>query len=235
MPAIETTNHPNPRRLIAVILAAFFSTTGLLLLLALCIIAYYTTQREEEEEEEVAQTAPHMNPTPPPTPTEEDEVLFDNLTVLLTELLLCIYLEHRRYFPRRGTNPWTAPANEPTPAPFPGSTPITVKEPDWLSRYSPEDTDTDTDEPGTSQRQGRLPDPQSEPDPLTDLELPEESPFNPRERDYEWNQLEQIDRDILRPYAIEAWELRQADVETHTRIPEQNSTREHMEYFLTIH
>ncbi|PBK89744.1 hypothetical protein ARMGADRAFT_1083206 [Armillaria gallica] len=37
-----------------------------------------------------AATAPHMNPTPPPTPTEEDVVLFDNLAILLTELLLCI-------------------------------------------------------------------------------------------------------------------------------------------------
>ncbi|PBK98294.1 hypothetical protein ARMGADRAFT_1026356 [Armillaria gallica] len=43
--------------------------------------------------------------------------------------------------------------------------------------------------------------PQGEPNPL---DLPEESPFNPRGQDYEWNQLEQVDRDILGPYATEA-------------------------------
>ncbi|PBK98295.1 hypothetical protein ARMGADRAFT_1075152 [Armillaria gallica] len=50
MPAIETTNHPNPQTLITVILTAFFSTAGILLLLALCIIAYDTSWIEEEEE-----------------------------------------------------------------------------------------------------------------------------------------------------------------------------------------
>ncbi len=37
--------------------------------------------------------------TPPPTPTEEDEILFDNLTVLLLELILTVYLYHRRRTP----------------------------------------------------------------------------------------------------------------------------------------
>ncbi|PBK96567.1 hypothetical protein ARMGADRAFT_1076727 [Armillaria gallica] len=55
----------------------------------------------------------YMNPTPPLTPTEEDEVLFDNLTILLTELLL---------FNKRNiqveTDPWaswenTQPATDP--------------------------------------------------------------------------------------------------------------------------
>ncbi|PBL04535.1 hypothetical protein ARMGADRAFT_1070980 [Armillaria gallica] len=100
----------------------------------------------------------------------------------------------------------------------------------WPSEDS--DSDTDADEPGPSQRRGRLPDPESEPDPLADPTLSEESPFNPRGRDYEWNQLAQVDRDILGPYAVEAWELRRADVEAHTRIPEWNSTHEHMEYYL---
>ncbi|PBK79887.1 hypothetical protein ARMGADRAFT_1092666 [Armillaria gallica] len=123
MPAIETTNHLNPRTIITVILAAFFSTAALTILFILCIVAYDTARLEEDEGEARAalpfhyvpshlltplpeartrtmQTAPYMNPTPPPTPTQEDEVLFDNLTVLLTELLLCVYLEHRQLFPR---------------------------------------------------------------------------------------------------------------------------------------
>ncbi len=34
--------------------------------------------------------------TLPPTPTEENETLFDNLTVLLFELIITVYLYHRR-------------------------------------------------------------------------------------------------------------------------------------------
>ncbi len=34
--------------------------------------------------------------TPPPTPTEEDKNLFDNLAVLLFELLITVYREHLR-------------------------------------------------------------------------------------------------------------------------------------------
>ncbi len=33
-------------------------------------------------------------------------------------------------------------------------------------------------------------------------------PFNWEGPDYEWNALEQIDRDILGPERVEAWELR---------------------------
>ncbi|PBK85105.1 hypothetical protein ARMGADRAFT_1036601 [Armillaria gallica] len=77
--------------------------------------------------------------------------------------------------------------------------------------------------------------PPGEPNPLTDPTLSEESPFNARGGDYEWNQLKQVDRDILGPYAVEAWELRRADVEACTRIPEWNGTQEHMEYFLAVH
>ncbi len=47
--------------------------------------------------------SPSMSPdypilfqTPPPTPTEEDRILFDNLVDLLFELIVTIYHEHRR-------------------------------------------------------------------------------------------------------------------------------------------
>ncbi len=33
-------------------------------------------------------------------------------------------------------------------------------------------------------------------------------PFNWQRPDWEWNALEQIDRDILGPEQVEAWELR---------------------------
>ncbi|PBK98122.1 hypothetical protein ARMGADRAFT_1074993 [Armillaria gallica] len=62
-------------------------------------------------------------------------------------------------------------------------------------RFPNEDSNT-TDEPNSE--------PLKEPVPLQALmDL-----FNPRGLDYEWNQLEQVDRDILGPYATEAWELR---------------------------
>ncbi len=34
--------------------------------------------------------------TPPPSPTEEDQILFDNLTTLLFELIITVYREHLR-------------------------------------------------------------------------------------------------------------------------------------------
>ncbi len=34
--------------------------------------------------------------TPPPSLTEEDKILFDNLTVLLFELIITVYREHLR-------------------------------------------------------------------------------------------------------------------------------------------
>ncbi|PBK79664.1 hypothetical protein ARMGADRAFT_1040617 [Armillaria gallica] len=87
-----------------------------------------------------------------------------------------------------------------------GATSATVAQPRESDRWPLEDSDTntDTDEPGPSQRRRRLPNPASKPDSLADPELLEESPFNLRGCDYEWNQLEQIDRDILGPYAVEA-------------------------------
>ncbi len=57
-------------------------------------------------------------------------------------------------------------------------------------------------------------------------------PFNWEGPDYEWNELEQIDRDILGPEAVEAWELRRADIEARTSW-HHAGTREHMEYYLT--
>ncbi|KAK0224862.1 hypothetical protein EDD85DRAFT_959125 [Armillaria nabsnona] len=58
-------------------------------------------------------------------------------------------------------------------------------------------------------------------------------PFNPRGLDYEWNELEQIDRDILGPHRVNAWELRRVDVEARTLWPHE-WTRENMAYFLAI-
>ncbi len=34
--------------------------------------------------------------TPPPSPTEEDKIIFDNLTILLFELIITVYREHLR-------------------------------------------------------------------------------------------------------------------------------------------
>ncbi len=41
--------------------------------------------------------------TPPPTPTEEDQVLLDNLDALLFELFITVYREHlcRRHYTRQ--------------------------------------------------------------------------------------------------------------------------------------
>ncbi len=57
-------------------------------------------------------------------------------------------------------------------------------------------------------------------------------PFNWEGPDYEWNALEHIDRDILGPERVEAWELRRADVEARTSW-QHRGTREDMEYYLT--
>ncbi len=59
----------------------------------------------------------------------------------------------------------------------------------------------------------------------------ETDPFNWEGPDWEWNSLEQIDRVILGPETIEAWELRRADVEARTSW-QHSGTREDMEYFL---
>ncbi len=56
-------------------------------------------------------------------------------------------------------------------------------------------------------------------------------PFNWEGPDWEWNSLEQIDREILRPETVEAWELQRADVEARTSW-QHAGTREDMEYFL---
>ncbi len=40
-------------------------------------------------------TAPYIE-TPSPSPTEKDEDLFDNLAILLFELLITVYREHLR-------------------------------------------------------------------------------------------------------------------------------------------
>ncbi len=56
-------------------------------------------------------------------------------------------------------------------------------------------------------------------------------PFNAEGPDYEWNALEQIDRDILGPEQVKAWELRRADVEARTNW-QHRGTREDMEYYL---
>ncbi len=50
-------------------------------------------------------------------------------------------------------------------------------------------------------------------------------PFNVEGPDYEWNSLVQIDREILGPERVEAWELRRADVETRTDWQHRESGR----------
>ncbi len=56
-------------------------------------------------------------------------------------------------------------------------------------------------------------------------------PFNVEGPDYEWNTLEQIDRDILSPEQVEAWELHRTDVEARTDW-QHWGTCEDIEYFL---
>ncbi len=59
-------------------------------------------------------------------------------------------------------------------------------------------------------------------------------PFNWEGPNYEWNELEEIDREILGPERVEAWELRWADVEARTS-RQHAGTREDMAYFLATH
>ncbi len=56
-------------------------------------------------------------------------------------------------------------------------------------------------------------------------------PFNAEGPDYEWNTLVQINREILGPERVEAWELRQTDVKARTDW-QHRGTREDMDYFL---
>ncbi len=56
-------------------------------------------------------------------------------------------------------------------------------------------------------------------------------PFNWQGPDWEWNNLEQIDWDILGPERVKAWELRRADIEARTSWFHAGG-REDMEYFL---
>ncbi len=55
--------------------------------------------------------------------------------------------------------------------------------------------------------------------------------FNTEGPDYEWNALEQIDQDILGPERVEAWELRQADIEARTAW-QHRGVHKDMEYYL---
>ena len=56
-------------------------------------------------------------------------------------------------------------------------------------------------------------------------------PFNWEGPDYKWNELEEIDQDILGPERVEAWELRRADVEARTSW-HHAGMRKNMEYYL---
>ncbi len=51
--------------------------------------------------------------------------------------------------------------------------------------------------------------------------------------DYEWNELVQIDREILGPEQVEAWEIRRADMEARTSWQHRGS-QEDMDYFLAM-
>ncbi|PBK82560.1 hypothetical protein ARMGADRAFT_1038585 [Armillaria gallica] len=93
MPAIGVTNYQNPRTIAIVVIAAFFST-AIITLLGILWIATYDTSRIEEDKEahaalpfhyipnhliipEPSHRCAYMNPTPPPTPTKEDKIQWD--------------------------------------------------------------------------------------------------------------------------------------------------------------
>ncbi|PBK95015.1 hypothetical protein ARMGADRAFT_1077777 [Armillaria gallica] len=98
------------------------------------------------------------------------------------------------------------------------------------------DSDSDTNEPGTSQRRQRISDPSPEPDPFADPHpnRPDDDPFNPRGSDYEWPELQEVDRVILGPHRSAAWEIRRRDLEQRLKWPHSEEPRVRMDFYLAV-
>ncbi|PBK83032.1 hypothetical protein ARMGADRAFT_1089771 [Armillaria gallica] len=102
----------------------------------------------------------------------------------------------------------------------------------------PEDTDADSDtpQPGPSQRRRQIPDPAPEPDPFADPcpDRTDDDPFNARGSDYEWPELQPVDRLIFGPHRSAAWDLRSQDLRQRLGWPASEEPRVRMDFFLAV-